>query len=260
MNEVDLRIDAYLDALARELRVDRAHARRILLEVDGHLHDAVRAGLELGLSEEIAVARALVTFGPATTVARRFNVEARAAFSPRLLLHLVLALALLGGIGLSAIGASGALSAALGGIFGKSFVASDGNGVTYTPERCAQYEGYDPSAGSCTQAALDDHFDEIVFYRLAVGIVGLLTLGGWWLARRRLRAQLRGVSLPAIFTETAGAAVFGLAALILLFEGTAGASVSGSQGGLLSGGVVAALVAGWFGFGLARTLLRPQLS
>lgn len=260
MIDADLRIDAYLDALARELRVDRAHARRILLEVDGHLHDAVRAELAAELSEDEAVARALGAFGPAVIVARRFNAEARAGSLPALVLHLVLAIALLGGIGLSAIGASGAVAAAMGGAFGKSFVAADGNGITYTAQRCAQYERFYPNAGSCTRAALADHFDEIVFYRLAAGVLGLLTLGGWWLARRRLHEQLRTNALPAILTETAGAAVFGLAALILLFEGTAGADVSGSQGGLLSGGLVAMLVATWFGSGLVRALLRPQLA
>ena len=257
MSDAELRIDAYLDALARELRLDPAHTRRVLIEVEDHLREALRANVARGLDEGEAAARALTAFGSPRLVARRFHVESGSRPTRALLLQLVLTLGLLAGVGLTAIGASGALAAAMGGAFGKSFVASDGYGITYTPQRCAQYLQGDPGATSCTQAALDDHFDEIVFYRLAIGVLGLAALAGCWLLRRRYRALLRTAALPDLFGDTAGAAVFGVAAALLLLDGVAGASATGSRGGQLSGGIVAALVALYYCRGLLRTLLRP---
>ena len=257
MSESDVRIDGYLDALARELRLDPAHARRILIEVEDHLREAMRAHEARGLDADEAASAALQAFGAPRLVARRFHAESGQRITRATLLQLLLTLGFLSGIGLAAIGASGALAAAMGGVFGKSFVAGDSYGVTYTPARCAQYLSGDPGATSCTRAALDDHFDEIVYYRLAVGVLGLGTLAGCWFARRRLRALVRAAALPSLLGDTAGAAVFGVAALLLLLDGVAGASATGSQGGQLSGGIVAALVALWYCRALARSLLRP---
>jgi hypothetical protein len=256
MSEAELRIDAYLDALARELRLDPAHTRRVLIEVEDHLREALHSNVARGLDEVEATEQALTSFGSPRVVARRFHIESGQRFTRALFLQIVLTLGLLGGVGLAAIGASGALAAAMGGVFGKSFVAGDGYGVTYTPPRCAQYLRLDPGAANCTQAALDDHFDEIVFYRLAVGVLGLATLAGCWVVRRRFRALLRTASLPALFGDTAGAAVFGVAACLLLLDGVAGAT--GSQGGQLSGGIVASLVALWYCRGLLHSLLQTR--
>lgn len=250
MSLTDLRIDAYLDALARELRVDPAHARRILIEVEDHLRETARAGIDGGLDEEAAVARAIAGFGAPRLVARRFHAEQPLRPTLTLLLQLVLALGLLGGVGLTSIGVSGGVAAAFGSAFGKGFVAADAPGVTYTPQRCAEYRALAPGARDCNTAAIDHHFDEIVTYRLAVGVLGLLSLAGCWLVRRKLRRFTRARVLPNGFTEIAGAALFGVAALALL----AGAVGPGNNGGQLSGAVVSAFVFLYFGRGLLHTL------
>ncbi len=156
------------------------------------------------------------------------------------LVELALALSLLFGIGMSAIGASGLVAGAFGAAFGKSFVAGDTNGVTYLPARCADFLSYFPRAGSCEAAATAHHFDEVVQYRIAAGVLGLLTLAGWWLLRRRFGGRNRG-ALPEGFVATIGAALFGLAALTLLALGGLPILLGEptGAGGLLSGGVVA---------------------
>ncbi len=152
-----------------------------------------------------------------------------------------------GVVGLLAIGLSGIVALGFGSAFGKSFVAGDGPGVTYTPERCAQYMSFEPHATTCADAAVQHHFGEIVDYRVAAGVLGLLALGGLWLLnRRRSRSKL-----PEWFAPMVGASVFGIAALALV--GTSGGA-AGQVGGNLSGAAVAAVVAAAYGLQLARYL------
>ncbi len=73
------------------------------------------------------------------------------------LLSLGLGLSRLAGVGLVAIGISGAVSLAAGAAFGKDFVSGDPPGVTYTAERCAELIGYYPE-GTCRTAATAHHF------------------------------------------------------------------------------------------------------
>ncbi len=246
-------IDEYLDRLALELRVDGRRARRILLEAEDHLRATAQQLGADGLPWREAEQRAIDRFGSPRTVARRFAAEAGGASLPRLGAELVLALGLLFGIGMSAIGASGLVAGGFGAAFGKSFVAGDANGVTYTPARCADFLEYFPRAGNCEAAATAHHFDEVVLYRVAAGVVGLLALGGWWLLRRGAKRRRSG-ALPEGFSATIGVALFGLAAagliglggMQLLFGQPAGA------GGLISGGVIALAVFA----GFARSFVR----
>jgi hypothetical protein len=54
-----------------------------------------------------------------------------------------------------------------------------------TPQRCAEFLEYFPNAGGCEQAAALHHWGEVVEYRVAVGVLGLLVLGAFLLWRRR---------------------------------------------------------------------------
>jgi hypothetical protein len=158
MTQPDL-IDAYLDALLRVLRVDRGRVCRILAEVEGHLRQAVAEEEATGLSPVEAQRRAIDRFGTPGTVARRFAAEEGRLLPPSLLLQLVVSLGLLAGIGLAAIGVSGLLAAGMGAAFSQAFVAGDAPGVTYTPDRCADFFEYHTEAGECA-AAVAHHFDE----------------------------------------------------------------------------------------------------
>ena len=62
-------------------------------------------------------------------------------------------------VGMIAIGASGLIAWAMGGIFGRTFVSGDLPGVTYTPARCADLFEYAPGAHTCAEAATFHHFD-----------------------------------------------------------------------------------------------------
>jgi hypothetical protein len=170
--------------------------------------------------------------------------------------QLILAMVLLGGIGLAAIGVSGVVAQGMGMAFGKTFVAGDPPGLSYTPARCADFQEYYPRAPSCADAAVDHHFDETVEYRVAAGALGLLVLGGYWLARTRRPLRPIGL-LPDGFVATIGASLFGLVGgfLVLASLNQLVLGVDGA-GQYLSGGIVSLLVALAFLVSLNRTLAQ----
>lgn len=256
-------VETYLDTLLSELRGDPHEIRRILTEIEGHLRDGVDAGVAAGMTLEAAQQRALERCGSPSTVARRF-----AADHPTRLLHaglirqLVMAALLLGGIGLVSIGVSGGLAAGMGAVGGKRFVSGDLPGMTYTPARCAYFLEYYPKEGTCEKAATAHHFDEVVQYRVAAGVLGLLVLGAWQLTRRRRRGLAEVGVLPEAFIATVGVTVFAVGAGMLLVQGMAqiSASTTAGLGEYLSGGIVSAVVAVGFGLSLLRTLAQRAAS
>lgn len=239
-------VDRYLDRLLMELRGRAPQVRRILAEVEDHLRDAVEAGVAEGLSPVDAEARALARFGSPATVARRFARTPRRLAPAPVLSQLVLALIFLAGVGLVAVGISGALAGGMGAMWGKAFVAGDPAGTTYTPTRCADFAEYHPEATTCARAAAAHHFDEVVQYRLGAGVLGMALLGCYLVVRRSRRAaRLLAISdgvglLPHGFVATVGTAVFGVGAVGLLGQ-SLGQMVGGDSGGAgayLSGGLV----------------------
>ena len=124
MSSADRPIDRYLDALFDELRAaDPATARRLIAEVEGHLLESA-ADLEgSGLGRIEAERTAVDRFGPPARIAAetRRAVRARpvefvlAAFRPAVFLA---------GVGLAAVGVSGAVAATMSAMFGRDFVGS----------------------------------------------------------------------------------------------------------------------------------------
>ena len=159
----------------------------------------------------------------------------------------------LGAIGLLGVGVSGVVAAIFGAIGGKAFVAGDPPGVSYTRARCADFFEYAPRAHSCEQAATIHHFGEVVNYRIAAGVLGVILLAGIALLRRRHSSWLAADRLPTAFDETVAVIAFGGAGTWLLGFGVDQAA-QGYQGSgtYLSGGIVAALAAIW----LAARFLR----
>ncbi len=251
-------IDGYLDALLASLAVDPGRARRILAEVEDHLRASASSLETGGMPPAEAEREAIARFGPPARLARELGGVAPRSLR-RLGIEAVTTLALTAGIGLVAIGVSGVLSQLLGAAFGKSFIAGDTNGVTYTAARCADFLRFHPEAPDCAAAATAHHFDEVAQYREAAGVLGLAVLGGWWLVRRRA-SRRRGL-LPAVFEPTVGAALFGLAALGLLglslgqiaFGDTTG------TGAYLTGGAVSAIVFAAYAARLLRAIGPPPL-
>jgi hypothetical protein len=252
-------IEGYLDQLLTHLRGSAQDVRRILSEVEEHLRDATAELGAAGASEEEAQRLAIERFGHPRTVARQFSARLAPIPPAAVAAELARTAVLLGTVGLVAIGASGALAELLGRLFGPAFVAGDLPGVTYTAQRCAEFLEYFPDAGSCQQAAALHHWGEVVEYRVAVGVVGLLVLGGFLLWRRRPDRQdprYLGV-LPDGFSATVATSLYGVAAaaLALLSLDSFLVADGDGTGQWLSAAIVAAAMAAVYGVSLYRTVL-----
>jgi hypothetical protein len=251
-------VERYLDRLADSLVLRGRSVRRILAEADDHLREAVAAGEARGLDRAAAEEEAVARFGSPAEVARRFGaVEGRVPAG--LVWSALLSLALVAGIGLVAVGISGGVAAAMGAVVDKDFVAGDQPGVTYTAERCAEFRTLQPKAATCADAAVAHHYDEVVWYRVDAGILGVLVLGGWWFVRHRRLRSGRPESLPPVLVAVVGTVLFGAAAVALVGGGTMQAAVGGGSqaGALLSGGIMASVVAVAFGAWLLKSLRLP---
>jgi hypothetical protein len=168
-------------------------------------------------------------------------------------IELIFAAIRLVAIGLIAVGISGIIAWGLGAVAGKAFVAGNPPGVTYTTARCREFLEYVPHARSCAAAATAHHFNEVVWYRLAAGVLGgaaFVALG--WARRRRQPQELQ----PETFVPTVAAAVFGIAGIGLIGQGVDNVILKpgGGGGSYLSGGVVALVVASWFTIPIFKAL------
>lgn len=250
-------IDRLLDQLFDALAGTGAAGRRALTEAEDHLRSATADGITAGLSDEDAQRAAVQRFGPPEQVAGELRTV---HFGVRRLLRRAFTGAwLVGGLGLVAIGVSGLLAEVFGRLLGAGFVAGDASGVTYTAARCADYAEYHPSATSCAAAAALHHWDEVVTYRVAAGVLGLVALGLLWLARRTV---LRGPSWTPPFALTAivvtglmgvaGVVLSGVSVMSLLFGESSGVGAN------LAGGIVAIVVASAAALWLMSVLRRAQ--
>ncbi len=168
---------------------------------------------------------------------------------------LALSLARLGAVGLIAVGLSGLLAGGLGLAFGKGFVSGDLPGVTYTAERCAEFREYYPEP-TCEAAATAHHFDEVVFYRLDAGALGLLGLAAIIVLGKVRPGFGRQASLHPAIVPAVGASVFGLATLGLLGYSVSEPAFADDYGvgALLSGGMVALVPAAFYSRRLVAAL------
>ena len=248
-------VEAYLDRIFDLLAGTGAAGRRALAEVEDHLRAATDESVASGLSRVDAERAAVERFGTAEDVAAGLAPLGGVGLR-RLAPQLVAAGALVAALGLLAVGVSGLVAEGLGHLFGWAFVAGDPPGVTYTPERCADFLEYFPNAGSCTQAAIDHHFGEVVEYRVAAGLLGLLGLGGLWVLRRMPRFRSPRWTPPPRMVAGLGALAAGASGVVLLADGTlmlGGLGADHGAGNPLSAGVVALLVAVGFAVALLRT-------
>ncbi len=129
-------IDSYLDELMAALRVEPRRARRILIETEDHLREAVRDHVAAGMSEADAERLAIERFGTAREVAARFS--GFAVSTRGWLLRMYFWMAMLFGIGMVTVGVAGELGVAAGFVFGKEYIAGNTPGTTYTPARCQE--------------------------------------------------------------------------------------------------------------------------
>jgi hypothetical protein len=164
----------------------------------------------------------------------------------------------LGSVGAMAVGASGALSAGIERVAGSRVLAAPPSGRLLPPSDCARWLRLDPAAHTCQAAATADWVNEVIWYRLALGLLGALALAVFVVARRRSGRVHGWTLLPPAVSDTIAATLFcvgGVWTLGLGINAIAVASGDGS-GQWLSAAVVALVAAGVFGIRLIRDL-RP---
>lgn len=182
-------IEDYLDDLLRRTHADARTTRRLLEEAGDHLYAAAAAHEATGMSRLQAETEAVRRFGPAREITHRAWQRSFTA----MVLELARAAILLGGCALVAIGLSGGLAAVMNALAGNSFVGA----VTVLGS----------GGHSITETAQD-----AVSLRVLAGLVGLVVLGGYALARRRTRPA---AVLPEGLTDAIGAAGFAAATVVL---------------------------------------------
>lgn len=245
-------VDAYLDDLLARLSARHPReARRLLAEAEEHLRDATEAGLVDGLSLRAAETRAVARFGPASEVAAA--ERARLATPLIVLVRQTFASAwLLGAVGAVAVGASGLVAAGIRLVAGERALVDVAPGQVLSASDCSRWLGLRPGVGSCRAAAVADWADETIFYRLALGALGVLALAGYrWLARRTGRRP----GLAPVVSETIAATLFTASAAWTTALGVDAIVVNSSGWGQwFSAAVVAAAAAVVFGVRVLREL------
>ena len=248
-------VENYLDQLYVGLRGSPRQGRRILAEAEDHLREGVADGVAAGLTEREAQEQAISSFGSVRAVVRAHDRRLRQVPSLAVLADLAMSAWRLLSIGLLAVGASGLVAAAMNSVFGAPFVGSASR-AALPLAGCRHWLSVWPGAHSCAQAYLRESSADAVSLRIFAGLIGLILLGGYYLARRR--GWSRGV-LPDGFAPTVAMSMFGAAGLGLLALSVNRGSVLGLPAGpgfYLSGAVVALAMAAAFAVQVQRTLLR----
>jgi HAAS len=222
----DSPIEQYLDRLLGELRADPHRARRILAEAEDHLYSTAARLERAGADRDAAEIEAVRHFGRPSEVA--------ASHGGLRLRDLVRPATGLAAVGLLAIGVSGLVVEAMGRVWGANFVSGDLPGSSYTPARCADFQEYFPGR-ECLAAAALHHWGEVVEYRVAAGVLGLLLLLAYrFLPKRR--------PLPGGAATALGAILFLAAAAVLSLDSLNAATQGGhGVGASLSAAIVAAV-------------------
>lgn len=245
-------IDTYLDELVRAF-ADRAprELRGMLAEAEGHLRDDADAAVARGVPRAQAETDAVARFGSARelAVADRRRLPVRHVLD-QLLRHAVLMF----GVGAVAVGFSGALAAVIRAIGGSRALIDVAPGRVLSPADCARWLAGDPGAHSCAAAAVGDWANEVVYYRIALGVLGVLALAGY----RRLRRGVRPSPMLAVVRDTVGVAAFAGAAAVTFGLGVDAVAVGGGAGQWFSATPIAFVLAVIFAVLLLRDLRRPD--
>jgi len=211
-------VETYLDRLFDLLSGTGARGRRVLIEAQAHLEDAVEHAIAAGQSREQAERCAIARFGSPEEIARAHANAGSLPFTAALG-RVFAAGWLMSGVAGLAIGLMGVLDAIFVRTIGPNFVTDDPADVLYTAERCRELGVVNGDTAACRAASIAHHVDELVTRPLAVGAFALILLALFAIARRV--PALRGVTrLPnAAMVSTAGAVGFGGVGLVLLAYG-----------------------------------------
>jgi hypothetical protein len=248
-------IEDYLDELTRAL-ADRPprELRGLLAEAEGHLHEDADTAVARGVPRRQAEAEAVARFGAASTIAAAERARARSSLAATLA-QLVRQAVLLAGIGALAVGLSGALAGIVRVLGSDRTLVDIPPGQALSAADCSRWLSLSPTSADCRSAAVADWANETVFYRLAVGIVGLALL----LAYAWLRRGARPSRIITTVRDAVGLTAFGLAAIATLALGINAAVTGTGAGQWLSATPVALAGATAFAVPLLRHLRSFEL-
>jgi hypothetical protein len=254
-------IDAYLDELVTRLSTRRPRQLRSLVaEAEAHLRDDADTRVATGSTRDDAERAAVARFGPADLVAGAERATWRAPLSV-IAQQFVGSALLLGGIGAIAVGISGAVALVVRVLSSARFLVDTPTAAVLTPSNCARWLGshgaVSPGPG-CRNAAISDWVSEVIGYRLAAGMLGVLVVLLVELVRRRRGLLL----LPPQVSDTIGAAAFAAAGVWLLATGIDAIVVSHGDGAgqWISAAPVALAAAAVFALRLIRELQNPEVA
>jgi hypothetical protein len=250
-------VDRYLDELVVASRgLPPRRLRHLLAETEDHLRDAASAAERDGLTVAEAEVIAVDNFGPA----RELVAAERSIATPIPVLARQVALSgvLLGGIGAIAVGFSGVVAAIIR-VFGGSHALVDVPGTgRLSVADCARWLAQDPGTNNCRSAAVADWAAETVWYRIALGVLGVVAV----LVARRVAARIgrrsSAVLLDRRTSDTIACTLFVAAGASTLALGVDRAATAGTGWGQwLSAAAVALSAAAFYGVRLTSELRRP---
>ncbi len=211
MNENNLNnspIEEYLDGvLVTSAGIGPRALRHLLAETEAHLRDIASEEVRAGSSPVDAERAAIARFG---SIEALVEGEAAGRVIPlRALLRPTFGTALLlGGLAGVAAGVSGLITALMGYLGGSTFIVNISRRTYLSPSDCARWLSQNHSTHSCYQAALQDWSFEVVAYRIATGVIGLLMLVAYLGLRRRWSAKQLPCNLPRHYVDAVAFVAF----------------------------------------------------
>jgi len=227
-------IDAYLDELLARLRGPAGDVRRTLVEAEAHLRDAVdeqvAAGTELAEARRVSIQR----FGSVAQVAATANRSLAGVRGGLVLGALLWAAGRMVAVGVACVGVAAVLARALAVLTSTAFVFGAPADAVLPADRCAHWLSVQPSAATCSQAAMLENSSDTFQLYTGGAVVGLVVLGVAFTIRalvRRARGTARaGTVLPPAAVPAIGATVFGGTGVAMFSAGLSDVMLPGFWG------------------------------
>jgi hypothetical protein len=256
-------IGEYLRDLRASLQLAAGEAGLVVAEAEDHLRETAACGMAAGMTEHEAQLAAISAFGSVTAVVRAHASRPDGFIRGRTPLalagDLVLAGWKLAASGLIAVGISGLVVWLMNLVFGRAFTGQGPAGVSFQKAACAHWMSLWPGAHTCATAHMLEASSDAVTLRVAAGMTGVVLLVAFGIVRHVQRRYGRGpVVVLAGYFPLLAAGVFGAGALGLALAQLTGFAITQGPGTYLSGAIVAATAAAWYGR-KARPAIRHLL-
>jgi hypothetical protein len=245
-------IAEYLSDLLTSLELAPEQAGLVVAEAEDHLRETAACGLAVGMTEHEAQLAAISAFGSVAAVVRahasRPGGFLRGRTPAAVLGDLILAGWKLAGTGLIAVGVSGLVVLLMNVAFGRAFTGQAPAAVSFPKASCAYWMSLWPGARTCAAAHMLEASSDAVVLRVGAGVMGAALLAAYGVVRYLQRRRGRGpVVVLAGYFPVLAAGVFGAGALGLVLAQLTGFAIRQGPGTYLSGALVAAAAALWYG-------------